>query len=132
MNEFLGLARGVHDGLQIAVLLDGKAGHRLAGRRDAVDDLARPAGLDADDDAGGDIGIGAGADHGAEMQIKILAELQPAIGVRQGHGALDVVANRFAGGIGNVVKRQDDDMVADTDTAVFAPVGMDRCVAVHC
>jgi hypothetical protein len=132
VNKFLGLARGIHDGLQIAVLLDGKAGHRLAGCRNAVDDLLRPAGLDADDDAGRDIGIGAGADHGAEMQIEILAELQPAIGMRQGHGALDVVADRFAGGVGNVVKRQNDDMIADADAAVFAPVGMNCCVAVHC
>ncbi len=29
------------------------------------------------------LGLDAGADHGAEMQVEILAELQPAVGMRQ-------------------------------------------------
>ena len=40
---------------------------------------------------GGDVRVRAGADHGAEMQIQVFAELQPAVGVRQRHRALDVV-----------------------------------------
>src|SRR5690606_206368 len=47
VDELLGLARGVHDGLEIAVLLDPEASDRLAGPGDALDDAVGPAGLDA-------------------------------------------------------------------------------------
>ncbi len=79
-----------------------------------------PAGLDADHHHGGDIGIGAGADQGAEMEIEILAELQAAIGMGNRQGALDVVGHRLARRIGQIVERQDDDVVAHADAAVFA------------
>ena len=78
-----------------------------------------PAVLDADHDDGGDVRIGAGADQRAEMQVEVFAELQPAIGVRQRHRALDVVGHRLAGGVGEIVQRQDDDVVAHADAAVL-------------
>jgi len=56
------------------------------------------------------------------MQFEVFTELQPAVMVRQGHRALDVVGHRLAGGVGQVVQRQDDDMVADADPAIFAAV----------
>jgi len=55
--------------------LDPETGDGLTGRANAVDDLLRPKRLDADNDAGGDIGVGTGADHGAKVQVEILAEL---------------------------------------------------------
>ena len=70
---------------------------------------------------GGDVRIGAGADQGAEEQFEVLAELQPAIGVRQRQRALDVVGDRLAGGVRQIVERQDDDVVAHADAAVLAP-----------
>jgi hypothetical protein len=96
VDEVLGLARGVHDGLQVAVLLDRETGDRLARLGDAVDDLAGPARLDADHHHRGDIGVRARSDHGAEMQVEVLAELQPAVGVRQRDRALDVVGDGLA------------------------------------
>ena len=78
--------------------------------------------LDADHDHGGDVRVRAGADQRAEMELEVLAELQPAIGVRQGERALDVVRDRLAGGVGEVVEGQDDDVVAHADAAVLAPV----------
>ena len=77
--------------IDVAVQLDAEAGHRLAGLGDAVDDALGPAFLDADHHAGGDVWIGAGADDGAEEQVEVFAELQPAIGVRDRQRALDVV-----------------------------------------
>jgi hypothetical protein len=40
-----------------------------------------PLGLDADDHHGGHVGIGAGADQGAEKQFQVFAELKAAVGV---------------------------------------------------
>jgi hypothetical protein len=64
-----------HDRVVIAVQLDAETLHRLAGFRDAVDDLLRPLVLDADDDDGGHVRVAAGADQRAEMQVEVGAEL---------------------------------------------------------
>ena len=79
--------------------LDAETDHRLAGLGDAIDHASGPAVLDADHDDGGDVRIRADADQGAEKQIEVLAELQPAIGVGNRHRALDVVGDRFARGV---------------------------------
>jgi hypothetical protein len=50
------------------------------------------------------------------VNLEILAKLQPAIGVRDRHRALDVVGNRLAGRIRDVVDRQDDHVVAHAHT----------------
>ena len=113
----------------VAVLLDAEPGYRLAASRDAVYHLLRPAVLDADYDDRGDIGIGAGADQGAEMQFEIFAELEPAVRVGQGHRAWNVVGDRLAGGIRQIVDRQDDDVVTHADTAVFAAVSRKCCIS---
>ena len=68
------------------------------------------------------LGFAAGADDGAEVQVEVGAELQPAVGVGQGHGALDVVGDALAGGVGDVVDRQDDDVVPHPDPPVLAAV----------
>ena len=114
--------RRAHDRVVIAVQLDAEAGDRLAGRRDAVDDALGPALLDADDDDRRDIRIAAGADQRAEVQVEVGAELQPAVGMRDRQRALDIVRDGLARGVGQVVDRQDDDVVAHADAAVLAPV----------
>src|SRR3546814_11122772 len=85
--------------------------------------------LDADDDDRGDVGALAGADQGAEVQLEVLAELQAPVVVRQREAAVDVVCHLLAGGVGELVPRQDDDAVADADTTVLAPLAEDstRC-----
>jgi hypothetical protein len=113
---------------EIALLLDRELGDRLAGLADAVGDLLGPARLDADHHDGRDIGVGAGADDGAEMQLQVLAELQPAIGVRNRQRALDVVGHGLAGRVRDVVHRQDEDVVAHAHPAVLAPVALKRHV----
>jgi hypothetical protein len=128
MHIFLGHLRSFHDGLQIAILLDRQTGHRLAGGSDPVDDLLGPARLDADHHHGRDVRVRAGADDGAEMQLEILAELQPAIGMRNRQRALDVVGNGLAGRVRDVVDRQDEDVVAHADPAVLPPVALKRHV----
>jgi hypothetical protein len=77
LDHLVGGAGGVRDGVDVAVLLDGEALDRLAGRGDALDDLPVQPGLDADDDDAGDVRVGAGADQRAEMQVEVGAELQP-------------------------------------------------------
>ena len=93
--------------------------------------MTRPARLDADDDTGGDIRIRSRADHRAEMQVQVLAELQAAVRMGQRDRALDVVRHGLAGRVGNVVDRQDGDVVADSDPAVFAAVGPDLPSSAH-
>ena len=88
-----------------------------------------PAVLDADHDHGGDVGVGAGADQRAEVQIEVGAELQPAVGMRDRQRALDVVGDRLAGRVGEIVERQDDDVVAHADAAVLAPPAAEAQVA---
>jgi hypothetical protein len=56
------------------------------------------------------------------MQLEIFAELQPPVSVRQRHRSLDVVGDRFSGGVREIVERQDDDVVADADASVLAAV----------
>ena len=56
------------------------------------------------------------------MQVEIGAELQPAIGMRKRQRSLDVVGDRLARGIGQVVDRKDDHVVAHARPAVFAAV----------
>ena len=106
----------------IAVQLDAEAGDRFAGRRDPVDNALGPAFLDADDDHCRDIGIGAGANQRAEMQVEIGTELQPAIRVRNGQRAFDVVPDGFGGCVRQIVDRQDDDVITHADSAIVATV----------
>jgi hypothetical protein len=104
------------------VALDGEALYGFSCLADALDHAAGPLRLDADDDDRGDVGVAAGADQGAEVQLQVLAELQAPVVVRQRQAALDVVGHLLAGGIGEIVQRQDDDVVADADAAVLAAV----------
>src|SRR5438105_9610206 len=67
------------------------------------------------------IWIRACSNQRAEVQFQILAELQPAIGMRQRQGALDVVAHSLAGGVGEVVKRKNDHVITDAYAAILAP-----------
>ena len=122
VHKFLGLERSGADGLQVAVLLNAKARHRLAGFGDAVNHALGPLGLNADNHHSGHVGVAAHADEGAEVQVKVFAELQPAIGVGQGQGALHVVAHGLAGGVGKVVQRQDNDVIANAYPAVIAAI----------
>ena len=71
-----------------------KSGHRLAGLRDAVDNTfcVQPGSMPITT-AAATLGLRAGADHGAEEQLEVLAELQPAIGVGKAQRALDVVGD---------------------------------------
>ena len=126
MHHVLCRARCVHDGFQIAVLLDREALNRLSSRRNAVDDLLRPARFDADDDNGCHIGVAPGADDGAKVHVKVDAKLQTAIGVRNRQGSLDVVCNSFTGCVRNIIQWQDQHVVAYTDTSVVASVALDR------
>jgi hypothetical protein len=125
LDVFARRLRRPHDRLVVAVALDAEAGDRLAGRGDAVDHLLRPAVLDADDDDCGDVRVRARADQRAEVQVEVGAELQAPVGVRDRERALDVVRDRFGGGVGQVVDREDDDVVADADAAVLPPISPD-------
>ena len=118
-------ARGLrrpHDRVVVAVQLDAEADDRLAGGRDAVDDLLRPAVLDADDDHRRDVRVAAGADQRAEVQVEVGAELQPAVRMRDRERALDVVGDRLAAAFDRSSTGRIDDVVAHADAAVLAAV----------
>jgi hypothetical protein len=59
------------------------------------------------------------------MQVQVGTELQSAIRVWNREDALDVVGNRFGSGIGQVIDRQDENMVANTDAAVLAAIALE-------
>ena len=120
LHHAIGRAGGIGDGVDVAILFDGEAFHRFAGLRDAFNNAPGPARFNANHHHASDIRVGPRADKRAEMQIKIGAELQAAIGVRNRERALDIIGNSFAGRVGKIVHRQDDDMVAHTHAAIFA------------
>src|SRR5260370_3660077 len=119
LNELARLSRRGSDGADIAVLFYRKTRDRFAGFSDAFDDLIGPPGLDADNDAGGDIWIGACSDQSAEVQLEIFSKLEPTIGVRQRQGSFDVVGHRLAGGVGEIVERKNGDVIADAHASVL-------------
>ena len=131
LNEFFRTAGGGGDGVDVAVLLYGKGGDGFAGGGDLARNFLRPAGFDADDDASGDIRVRPRPNHGAEMQFQILAELQAPIGVRQGERPGNVGGDCFAGGVGNIVNRENGDMVADANAPVFSAVAKKGIVIYH-
>src|SRR5690606_23246928 len=120
LQHLLGLVGGPGDRIDVAVQFDAEAGDRLARLGDAFDDLVGPTLLDADHHDGRDIGVAANADQRAEMQVEVGAELQATVGMRQRQGALDVVGDRLAGGVRQIVERQDDDVIAHANPAVLA------------
>jgi hypothetical protein len=67
LDELLRFVCSFGGALDVAPAFDAEASDRLAGLSDAIDDLLRPARLDSDDDARGDIWIRPGADHRAKM-----------------------------------------------------------------
>src|SRR5690606_17616204 len=112
----------------VAVQFYAESGHGLAGGGNGVHHALGPAFFDADDHDCRDVRVAAGTDQRAEMQFQVFAELQAAVGMRQGHRALDVVGDGFGGRVGNVVDRQDDDVVAHTDASVVAAIPHERGV----
>src|ERR1700722_1259458 len=125
MHELLCLARGGRHRSDVAVALNVEAGHRFARRCNSIYDTLRPHWLNTDDDAGRDIRIGSGANHRTEVQIKVCAELQPAISVGQGDRALYMSGDGFAGCVRDIVQRQNDYMVAHADATIFAAISPD-------
>ena len=121
LDILLSLARGSRDRIDVAVLLDREPRHRLARLGDAVDDPRSPSRLDPNDDHSGDIGVGAGPDERAEEQLEVCPELQTPVRMRKGQSALNVMLHRLASCIGEIVERQDDDVVADADAPVLSP-----------
>jgi hypothetical protein len=106
----------------VAVKLDAENGDGLAGGGDAIDDFLRPLVLDADDDDRRDIGIATGADQRPEVKLEVGAELQAAIRMGNGDRPLDVVRDRLGRGVGKVIDRQDDHVVANAHASVLAAI----------
>jgi hypothetical protein len=50
--------------------------------------------------------------------------------MRQSQGALDVVRNRFRGGVGKIIERENDNMIANADSTVFPAISKEL-VACH-
>ena len=104
------------------MLLDRKTLHGFTGLGDAIDDACGPARFNADHDNSRYVWIGTGTDERSKMQFKILSKLKAPVMMGKRQGAFDVVGDGFTGGVGEIVQRQDDDMVANTDPTVLAAV----------
>jgi len=113
------------------VAFDAEADHRLAGGGDAVDHFFGPTVFNADHHHGRDVGVAARAYQRAKVQLQVGAELQAAVGVRNRHAALDVVGHGLRRSVGQVVQRQDDDVVAHADAAVLAAIAQECGVFVN-
>jgi hypothetical protein len=66
--------------------------------------------------------VAASADQGVKGEFQILTELQPSIGMGQGHHVPNQVGNPLGGGVGDVVYRDDYHVVPDAHAPVLAPV----------
>ena len=64
------------------------------------------------------LGFDADADQGAERELQVVAELEPAERVWQGEGARDQRGDPLGGRVREVVDRQDRDVVAGADRPV--------------
>ena len=118
------------DRLEVTFLFDRELGNILSGCPDAVSDALGPFWLDADDDNRVYVWVGAGSDDSAEMRLEVFAKLQTTIGVRDRHGAFDVVGYRLTGRVRDVINGQNDHVVADTDASVFAAEALERDVGI--
>ena len=56
------------------------------------------------------------------MQFQVRAELQPAVAVRDGKDTFNIIGNRLAGRVRQIVDRKRDDVVANPDPPVFTAV----------
>ena len=122
LHEFLRLAGSAGDGVDLAVLFDAEAGNGLAGLGNAVHHVLGPLFFDADNDDGGNVRVAAGADQGAEVEVKVGTELQTAVRMLDGNGAADVIGNGVASGLGKVVQGQNQHMIANAHAAVVAAI----------
>ncbi len=120
MDILFGLGARRSDGFKISNLFDRKSCYRLARLGDAVGNHFGPSRLNTDHDDSGNIGIGACANDGAEMQLQICAKLKPPIGMRDCQSSLDVVGNSLTGCIRDVINRQNEHVVSDADAIVLA------------
>src|SRR5262249_20204066 len=111
-------AGGHFDRSEVPMPFYAETSHRFARLCDLFGDAFGPFGLDADDYGSTDVRVAANTRKRPESQLKILAELQSAISVRQSHGPLYERGHAFSGGIGNVIDRQDNHVIANTKTAI--------------
>ena len=95
LHHLFGGLGGVHDGFVVAVAFDAEAHHGLACSRNAIDHDFGPTVFDANHHHRCDVGVGASTYQSAKVQFQISAELQTAIRVWNGHGALDGVSHSF-------------------------------------
>ena len=122
MHELLGFPGGFGNGLDVSLAFDGESLHRLACGCDAVDHFLRPSRFDSDHDHCSDIRIFPGSNDRPEKQFEICPELKPSITVGDGQGPKYIPAHCFSRSIGNVIHRKNDDVVTDSNPAIFPPV----------
>jgi hypothetical protein len=122
LHKVLGFAGSSGNGVDVALAFDGEAGYRFAGLGDSFDDSAGPTGLDADDDASGHVGIAAGSDQRAEMQLEVFSKLQTSIGVWKRERAFYIVADGLRAGVRQIVERENDYVIANADSPILTPI----------
>jgi len=112
----------------IAVAFDAKAHNGLSSRRNSINDALGPAILNADHHHRGNIWVAAGANQCLKVEIQVRAKLKASVRMGDRHGALDGHCNGLCGSIGEIIERQDDDVIADTDTLVIAAIAPERSI----
>ncbi len=122
MHEFLGFPCGFADGFEVAGALNAETRHGLAGFGDFINDVVGPFGFDADHDHSSHVGIAAITDQGVEGQVQVFAKLQAAVRVRQRHRAADQAGDTRDSGVGDVIHRHNQNVVANAHAVVIAPV----------
>jgi hypothetical protein len=124
LHELLGDPRGGAERLQVTVALDGEAGHGFAGRRNACDDTLGPVRLDAHDHRRRHVGVGAGADEGAEGEIEVGTVLQAAVVVWQRERTGNSMGDGLTHRVGEIIHRKNDHIIAHADAAIWAAVSV--------
>ena len=109
----------------VAMAFNAKANDGLASRCNAFHYFGGPAVFNTDDHHSCHVRVAASANQSTEVQVQVGTKLQTAIRVRYRHAALDVVRHRLSGSVRQVVQRQNNHVVANTNAPVFTAVAQE-------
>jgi hypothetical protein len=56
------------------------------------------------------------------MQLQVFAKLQTSVGVRKSQHPFNIIRDGFSAGVGQIVERENDNMIAYADSTVLTPI----------
>ena len=106
----------------IAITLDPESFYWLTGFFDSFYNLSGPLGLNTNHDYSSNVRITSCTNEGTEMQLQVSAKLQTTIGVGNFDSTLNVVGDRIAGGVREVIEGENNHMITNPHASVLTTV----------